>query len=238
MPPEGRLFHGMGMKPAIAAAIALGLAACASPPPPADADGWHAVPLPGKRSTRYEWTVKDGRQVVAALADQSASMWRRRLRRDAHRLGEVRFSWWVQDTLPGADIAAAGRSDAPAAVMFAFDGDHTRLSARNRMMFELAETLSGERPPYATLMYVFGHDGAEPGQVVVHPRTDRVRKIVVDAGPAQIRRWREHRRDLVADFRRAFDEEPGALLSVAYFTDADNTQQQARAWYGPVEFLP
>ena len=72
---------------------------------------------------------------------------------------------------------------------------------------------------------------------VIHPRTDRVRKIVVDAGPGQIRRWREHRRDLAADFQRAFGEAPGALVSVAYMTDADNTQQQARAWYGPVEFL-
>lgn len=227
------------MKFRSATLLVLALAGCAAPPsapPPVEADGWHGVALPGKRATDYRWTVKDGRHVLAADADQSASMWRRKLRLDADRLGTVRFSWWVQDTLPGADVSAAGRSDAPAAVMFAFDGDHARLSARNRMMFELAEALSGERPPYATLMYVFGHDGAEPGQVVIHPRTDRVRKIVLDAGPEQIRRWREHRRDLAADFQRAFGEAPGALLSVAYMTDADNTQQRARAWYGPVEF--
>jgi Protein of unknown function (DUF3047) len=228
----------MAIKPFIVAALALGLVACASPPPPADADGWHAVPLPGKRSTQYQWAVKDGRRVVAATADRSASMWRRRVHVDAERLGEVRFSWWVQDTLPGADIAAPGLSDAPAAVIFAFEGDLAKLSQRNRMMFELAETLSGERPPYATLMYVFGHDGAVPEQVVIHPRTDRVRKIVLDAGPGQTRRWREHRRDLAADFQLAFGEAPGALVSVAYMTDADNTQQQARAWYGPVEFGP
>jgi hypothetical protein len=228
----------MRIKPVIVAAIVLGLGACASPPPEADAEGWHAVPLPGKRSTQYRWAVKDGRRAVAAQADQSASMWRRRVRLPADGLGSVSFSWWVQDTLPGADISAPGRSDAPAAVIFAFEGDHAKLSQRNRMLFDLAETLSGERPPYATLMYVFGHDGAEPEQVVVHPRTDRVRKIVLDAGPAQIRRWREHRRDLAADFRRAFGEDPGALVSVAYMTDADNTHQQARAWYGPVEFLP
>lgn len=225
------------MKLTLAAALALALVACATPPPTADVDGWHGVALPGKRATQYQWAVKDGRRVLAAEADQSASMWRRRLRLAPDRLGSVRFSWWVQDTLPGADVSAAGRSDAPAAVMFAFEGDPARLSARNRMMFDLAETLSGERPPYATLMYVFGHDGAQPEQVVIHPRTDRVRKIVVDAGPGQIRRWREHRRDLAADFQRAFGEAPGALVSVAYMTDADNTQQQARAWYGPVEFL-
>lgn len=224
------------MKLAVTAALTLALAACTTTPPSIDAEGWHGVALPGKAATQYQWAVKDGRRVLAAQADRSASMWRRRLARSPEQIGEVRFSWWVQDTLPGTDVSAAGRSDAPAAVLFAFDGDHARLSARNRMMFELAETLSGERPPYATLMYVFGHDSAQLEQVVVHPRTDRVRKIVLDAGPGQIRRWREHRRDLAADFQRAFGEAPGALVSVAYMTDADNTQQQARAWYGPVEF--
>jgi hypothetical protein len=214
-----------------------GLAAgCATVAPP-DADGWHAVPLPGKRRTEYAWTIKDGRRALAASADASASMWRKRLPRAADRLGEVRFSWWVQQTLPGADVGAPGRSDAPAAVLFAFDGDHARLPARDRTLFDLAETLTGERPPYATLMYVYGHDGAELDAVIVHPRTQRVRKIVLDAGPQHLGRWRDHRRMLARDFRRAFGEDPGPLLSVAYMTDADNTEQTARAWYGPVEFL-
>lgn len=210
--------------------------ACASVPPP-DAEGWHAVPLPGKRRTDYTWSSKDGRRALRASADQSASMWRRRHRLEPHALGEVRFSWWVQATLPGADVGAPGRSDSPAAVLFAFDGDHARLPARERSMFDLAETLSGERPPFATLMYVFGHDGAERDGVIVHPRTQRVRKIVLDAGPEHVGHWREHRRHLARDFQRAFGEGPGPLLSVAYMTDADNTRQQARAWYGPVEFL-
>lgn len=211
------------------------MAGCAAVPSAPDAEGWHAVPLPGKRQTQYAWASKDGRRVLAAYADNSASMWRRRMEVPPERLGTARFSWWVQDSLPGADVGAAGRSDAPAAVLFAFDGDHARLAPRERLMFDMAETLSGERPPYATLMYVFGHDGAEPESVLTHPRTGRVRKIVLDAGPAHLRRWRQHERDLVTDFRRAFDEPPGRLLSMAVMTDADNTGQTARAWYGPIE---
>jgi hypothetical protein len=59
---------------------------------------------------------------------------------------------------------------------------------------------------------------------------------VVDSGPGQLRRWREHRRNLVADYRLAFGEEPGPLQSIALMTDSDNTRSQARTWYGPVEF--
>ena len=219
-------------------ALACLLSACSTPPPAADAGSWHAVALPGKRATQYAWTVKDGRPALEARADQSASMMRKRLQLAPADLGSVSFSWWVQDVLAGADLGTAGLGDAPARVLFAFSGDHALLAPRTRMMFDLAETLSGERPPFATLMYVFGHEGASPDQMFVHPRTDRVRKIVLDVGPEQTRRWRMHRRDLAADFRRAFGEEPGTLVSVAVMTDADNTQQGARAWYGPIEFTP
>jgi len=70
--------------------------------------------------------------------------------------------------------------------------------------------------------------------VIINPRSDRIRKIVVDSGPGQLRRWREHQRDLAADFRLAFGEPPGPLQSVALMTDSDNTQSQATSWYGPV----
>lgn len=214
------------------------LAGCGTTPTAPDAEGWRAVAIPGKTHTHYAWVQKDGRRALAARADRSASMWRRHWHVPAEQLRDVQFSWWVDAPLAGADLTSAGHGDAPARILFAFAGDHARLSARNRMLFDLAETLSGERPPYATLMYVYGPEGVATDQLVVHPRTDRVRKIVLDAGAGSARQWRQHRRDLVADFRRAFGEDPGPLVSVAVMTDADNTQQQARAWYGPIELVP
>ena len=66
------------------------------------------------------------------------------------------------------------------------------------------------------------------------PRTDRVRKIVLEAGPQHLGQWRHHRRDLVADFQRAFGEAPGDVLGVALMTDSDNTRSTATAWYGDI----
>ena len=75
------------------------------------------------------------------------------------------------------------------------------------------------------------------GTVVVNPRTDRIRKIVVDSGPQHLRRWRDHQRNLAEDFRRAFHEEPGPLVSVAVMSDSDNTASKAQAWYGDIRFV-
>jgi hypothetical protein len=220
------------LKPAAILLLGLLLAACASVPPTTSAD-WHPVTLPGKTATEYRAVVKDGREAVSARSERSASLWRRRLAAPAGTPGDVSFSWWLERAPEGASVGDIAREDAGARVLFAFDGDHARLPARTRLLFGMAESLTGEMPPYATLMYVW--DATAPvGTVIVNPRSDRIRKIVVDTGTAQKLRWRDHRRDLAADFRRAFGEEPGALLSVALMTDSDNTASAAKAWYGPV----
>ena len=169
-----------------ALAATLLLAACSTPPSPADAS-WHAVPLPGKEPTRYQREAKDGRPAIAAVAVRSASMWRQKLEQPPASLGEVSFSWWAQTLLADASVADVDREDATARVLFGFGGDHSKLPMRARMSFDLAEALTGERPPYATLMYVW--DATAPvGTVIVNPRSDRIRKIVVDSGPEGLRR--------------------------------------------------
>ena len=226
----------MRIRATVAAALSALLAAGCSTPPASmpSADGWHDVAFPGKPLTEYRTGTKDGRPAVAAKAEQSASMWRRRVERASGDIGDVSFSWWVQDVVANGSVADGSREDAAARVIFAFKGDVSRLPARTRAMFDLAEALTGERPPFATLMYVW--DATAPvGTVIVNPRSDRVRKIVVDSGPTQLRRWREHRRNLAADFRLAFGEEPGALAAIALMTDSDNTASRAQSWYGPVD---
>jgi hypothetical protein len=199
-------------------------------------DGWHEVPLPGKHATRYAQVRKDGREVVHARAQSSASMWRRKVDVPAERLGQARWAWRVDRLNPQASVADVDLEDAVARVIFAFDGDRSRLSARNRAMFDLAQALTGEAPPYATLMYVW--ETRKPlDSVVVNPRSDRIRKLVVDSGPEHLGKWRVHQRDLVADYERVFGEKPGPLMAIGKMTDADNTRASAEAWYGPIELL-
>ena len=61
----------MTLRPTASLLVLLALAGCATPPPPPDPEGWHGVALPGKRTTKYEWTVKDGRRVLLRPARAS-----------------------------------------------------------------------------------------------------------------------------------------------------------------------
>jgi Protein of unknown function (DUF3047) len=213
-------------------AVLLLLAACASVPPPGP--GWHPHALPGKESTTYRWTLKDGLGAWHAVAHRSASLMRRHLPADLSRPNQVAFSWWVDELIAAADIRHPESDDAPARVIFAFDGDRSKLSMRNRMLSEMAHALTGEPMPYATLVYAW--DGRAPvDEVVISQRSDRVRTLVVESGQRHLKQWRHYQRDLAADFRRAFGEEPGPLLGMAVMTDADNTASQAEAWYGDIQ---
>ena len=77
-----------------------------------------------------------------------------------------------------------------------------------------------------------------PGSVIRNPRTDRIRKLVVESGARSLNRWLEYERDIRADYERAFGEKPGALVGIAIMTDSDNTRSRAQAWYGPVRLVP
>ncbi|WP_430418086.1 DUF3047 domain-containing protein [Methylibium petroleiphilum] len=194
---------------------------------------WQPHALPGKRGTRYDLGSEAGPAVVRARADASASMLRYRMRLEPDALQTLRFSWRVTALIDRADVRHRETEDSPARIVLAFDGDHGTLPLKDRSLFELAELVTGERPPFATLMYVWDN-GAPLESVVINPRSDRVRKIVVESGPAHLREWREHERDISADYRRAFGEAPGALIGIGLMTDADNTGTSATAWYGAV----
>lgn len=232
--------------------LSLLLAACAAVPPAAapagpaaaapeaDAgdsafDAWQHRTFPGKQATEYVATRIDGRPAVAVQAESSASMLRQAVRIEPAELGRVRFSWKVPALIAQADLAQRDKADSPVRVLLAFEGDRSKFSMKDAMLSELAQVLTGEPLPYATLMYVWSNTRA-PGSVIASPRTERIRKLVVESGSGRLNRWLDYERDVRADFERAFGEPPGALVGVAIMTDTDNTRTRAHAWYGPVQF--
>ena len=200
---------------------------------PQDKAQWEAVTLPGKLRTAFRLEKHDHRDALSAHAQASASMLRQRLNVPADQLGRLQFAWQIDNLMAEADMGERDSEDAPVRLILAFEGDRSRFSAKNAMLSDLTEALTGEPLPYATLMYVWCN--RRPiDSVIVNPRTDRVRKLVVETGPAHIRQWRQYERDVRADFERAFGEAPGALVGMAIMTDSDNTRGHVRAWYGDI----
>jgi hypothetical protein len=119
-------------------------------------DEWRAMPLPGKRETVYSRCEYEGRPAWHASSRAAASVWHKRVNNTVVTPAtHVEFAWWVANTIRGADLRRAEVADSPVRLGFAFDGDLSRLSLRNRMQFQFVEAMTGEAPPFAMLMYVW-----------------------------------------------------------------------------------
>lgn len=199
------------------------------------ASHWQHFPFPGKTPTTYRYTFEDGRDAVQAQSQSSSSMLRRDISLPTQTLGTVQFSWKVPELLKNCDVGIPEVDDSPVRILLTFEGDRDKFSAKNTLVSELAQVLLGEPLPYATLVYVWSnHHPLE--SVILSPRTDRVRSIVVESGGLHLNKWQDYERNIRADFEKAFGEAPGALLRIAIMTDSDNTQSKTAAWYGAPRF--
>ena len=204
---------------------------------PSSQTGWTVFPVPGKTFTPFEPVHHAGREALRVQASSSVSILRQRMEPALPSVGRLSFAWTADALPPTVDVVQGRRDDAVVRVLLSFDGDRSRLSPRVHRLSEMSRLLTGEDLPYATLVYVWS-DAHVPGTVLNNSRTDRVRKLVLDSGTQHLGQWRDHERDVRADFVHVFGEEPGPLLSVALMTDTDNTRSQAQAWYGALRLLP
>ncbi len=58
--------------------------------------------------------------------------------------------------------------------------------------------------------------------------------IAVESGGENVGAWVSVRRNVIDDYRRAFDEDPPAIGAIAIMTDTDNTGESAVAWYSEI----
>ncbi|MEO8488060.1 MAG: DUF3047 domain-containing protein, partial [Betaproteobacteria bacterium] len=181
-----------------------------------------------KKLTSYELVDDGGTTVLHASADNAASMLGVPLNADVRKTPVLEWRWRVSALIEDADNSVAAKEDSPARVILEFDGDKSKLGFGDRTAARLASNLSGRELPYATLMYVWAN-AAPVGTVIPNPHTKRVQMIVVSSGAAGVGKWQSLKRNVVDDYKRAFNEEPGALKSVGVLTDTDNTGTKVEA---------
>lgn len=188
------------------------------------------------KRTQYRVVEKDGRNVLEARADKSASGILQELSIDPMDTPILRWQWKVTQTLSGADLTKGGRDDSPVRVIVSFDGDLETLDPEDRAMASMVKLFSGRPMPYATLMYVW--DNKLPPDVMLdNAHSGRAKMVVVESGSAHVGQWLTFTRDLTADFQRAFGEKPGRIISVGVMSDSNTTEQNIVSYYGDIALL-
>ena len=189
------------------------------------------------RHTRFELVRDEGRTVLRALAEASASGLVRTLRIDPRTHPVLVWRWKVANLLEKSDLATRAGDDFPVRLYVTFDLDLATLSFGERLQLSAARAIWGDALPLAALCYVWD-TRAPPGTMVPNAYTDRVRMVVVESGPSRLGRWIEYERDVDEDFRRAFGAQTPSIAGLIVSADTDNTGERAESWFGDAEFRP
>ena len=200
-------------------------------------NGWNFYRIaPFKKNTVYRLENYQGKTVLSANSKTSASGLAVKLRpRQASNL-LLQWEWKAINPIVNADNADGYADDAPLRILVAFDGNKSKLPLKEKMTFEMANLISGQEMPYATLMYIWS--GKSPvDTIITNAHTSRIKMIVVDSGWDDLGQWHKHQRDLAADYKRAYGEAPGEVIGIALLTDTDNTKSETRAFYGDIELI-
>ncbi|MEO0750340.1 MAG: DUF3047 domain-containing protein [Pseudomonadota bacterium] len=223
------------MRHRLPAALALMLAG-AVPHHAAASEGWHlpfeapvwrTLKIPGARENQFRLNG-DALQVIS---DGSVSFRYMELPRNSVPPATLSWRWRVDRHSPLASQAQKGRDDRPLAIHVWFD-----TQGRASLFGNLA-SLTGRPKIGHLLTYVWG--ATEPaGTVLANPYYDKGRVIVVVGSDGRTGQWRDVRRDVVEDYRRAFGTAPdmSALRYIAISADTDDLSGRSSAFVRALTF--
>jgi DUF3047 family protein len=190
-----------------------------------------------KTPTHYDLVDDGGAVVLKAHAAGAASGVGHAAPAGWETLPVIQWRWKIAAPLVDADPTSGPKEDAPARVLLEFDGDHAKLTLRERTVDSVSEQLAGRPLPFATLMYIHATN-VPVGTMVPNPHTKRIQMIVVASGNNAVGAWQSVTRNWRDDYVKAFGQTPGTLLRVGVMSDTDNTGETADAWYGDIKLLP
>lgn len=239
MTSRGRSARAAGLVAALALGAAdarIEIGSFSDSEPGARPSGWERLTFDSvPRHTRYRLVEIDGRVVLEARAERSASGLVRRLEVELAELPVLRWSWKVRNLIEGGDPRRKEGDDYAARVYVTFAYDSDRATWLERARFEAARLVFGEYPPSAAITYVWD-DRLPEGTIFPNPYESRARMVVVRGGREAVGRWVDEERNVLADYRELFEADPPPVTGVALMSDTDDTGRSTVAWFGDLWF--
>jgi len=173
--------------------------------------GWEGKEVKGK--TDYRLVREGGNVVIQAYSKGTASGLVKKVKLDPHLFRYLSWSWKIGGTMAKGDEKKKTGDDYAARVYVVFPG---------RFFWQTR-----------TINYVWANHLPKE-ESISNPFSSHTKMVAVESGPARAGQWVMEHRDVLADYRRLFGNEPGELGTVAIMTDTDNTGSEAIAWYGEI----
>jgi hypothetical protein len=180
--------------------------------------GWKGDQIWGNPKHDFTIVENDGRRVIRLKSRNDSSTITRELTGKWRLKDTPILEWrWKVVALPkGADSRSKHTDDQAAQLYVVWP----------RFPKELRSRLIG---------YVWDTQ-APAGLVVKSEKTSMVTYVVVRSGSVELGRWLTERRDVVADFKKIYGEEPDNPEAVSIAIDSDDTNSAAESFFGSIAF--
>ena len=167
--------------------------------------------------TRYELTELDGKQVIQARSDGSASGLYRKQRIDLHRYPFLNWEWRIENRLNTNDEQTKSGDDYAARIYVVVSGG---------MFFWKTRALN----------YVWANASEKQS---VWPNAFAGRNAMMMAlrsSQSDVSEWYTEKRNVLQDLKAVFGEDIRYIDAVALMTDTDNSLGRVTAYYGDIFF--
>jgi predicted small secreted protein len=195
---------------------------------------WKPLTFPKiPRHSAYSILKEDGKGILVAVADNSASGLIYTKSFNIYQTPIIRWKWKVSNIFQAGDAKKKTGDDYPLRIYVVFKYDPQKASLFEKAQYNTAKLIYGEYPPHSSLNYIWANK-KHSERILPNTYTAKAQMILLQKGPERAGQWVEEQVNALDDYRKAFGANPPAQASLAIMADADNTGEKAT---GNVEYI-
>ncbi len=182
------------------------------------------------------WVRVDGEAAVRLHSDGALTFLEKNVGIDLRDYPLLRWQWRVENILEGVDERTVAGDDHPIRLFFVFAPDEEKQSWWFRLKRFLYLDLRHGHPFGGRFIEYLWSSHLEAGTVIDDPGKPWQKLMVVEGGAQRLGQWVSYERNLYADFKALYQEEPRRLIFIGILNDTDQTGQQAVSYIRDLEF--
>jgi hypothetical protein len=195
---------------------------------------WKPLTFPKiPRHTTYSIQKENGKSILVALADNSASGLIYAKSFNIYQTPIIKWKWKVSNIFQAGDAKKKSGDDYPLRIYVVFKYDPGKASLFEKAQYNAAKLIYGEYPPHSSLNYIWANK-KYPERILPNTYTAKAQMILLQKGSERTGQWIEERVNALEDYRKAFGTDPPLEASLAIMADADNTGEKTT---GYVEYI-
>lgn len=182
--------------------------------PNGSAEGWQLKEWSGK--AKYEVIDTEAGGALHLSSNATSTALYKDARFNIKDLPILHWKWKAAKLPAGADVRKKNADDQAAQVYVVFPRWPEAVNSR--------------------LVGYIWDTSAPAGSIVTSTKTSNVRYIVLRSGEADLGRWLSEQRNVYADYKKLFNEEPPEAGRVSVMIDSDNTKSSAESFVADIYF--